>query len=58
MNDHDASTPPMQEAVVPTHPPLPPYAPSPVPHLSPTGIIKQRDGRLWRWLERKRASRE
>ncbi len=58
MKDQDASTPPMREALVPTHPPLAPYAPSPVPHLSPTGIIKEDDERGWRWFRRKRKPRD
>jgi hypothetical protein len=59
MNDQDASKPPMRPALVPKHPPLAPRAPSSIPHVSPTGIIKERDENGWRrWLGRKRKSRD
>lgn len=58
MKDQDISIPPMREALVPTHPPRAPYAPSPVPHFSPTGIIKEPDERRWRLFGRKRKPRD
>lgn len=48
----------MREALVPKHPPLPARAPSPIPHVSPTGIIKEHDERGWRWFRRKRKQRD
>jgi hypothetical protein len=33
-------------------------APSSVPHVSPSGIIKEDDERGWRWFRRKRKRRE
>jgi hypothetical protein len=58
MTDWDTSTPPMREALVPKHPPLAPRAPSPIPHVSPTGIIKEREKREWPWFKRKRKPRD
>jgi hypothetical protein len=58
MKDQDASTPPMREALVPTHPPQVPYARSPVPHLTTMGIVTEDDERGWRWFRRKRKPRD
>lgn len=49
MKDQDASTPPMREALVPSQPPLAPRAPSSIPHVSPSGIIREHDERWWHW---------
>jgi hypothetical protein len=44
MGTQDASTPPRREALAPSPTPIPARAPSSVPHVSPTGIIKEDDG--------------
>jgi hypothetical protein len=54
MSTQEKPSPDMREAVVPTHPPMPPLPPSVVPHWSPTGIIEEREVRGWPWFWRKR----
>lgn len=58
IQDEYAPTSPTREPLIPSQPPALPYPPSGVPHMSPTGIIRERDGRGWRWFRRKRKPRD
>jgi hypothetical protein len=57
MTTQDVPPPSRREPLAPSPTPISLPAPSSVPHLSPTGIIKDDKNSAWHWLRRKRKRR-